>query len=156
MVRSKSRIQKWCGLMQTYVKDSLKKNMIFCSLGLNCPKLGAVITARPHCRLRPCISLSQSKLVRSRLWFLIFWLPPFVKIGGCGESSHTYHYATIFSKAPSLVSQSGNTATAKEKYVSQFSQCWAWCNCNSLHKYHLPSKGMMIFLSIHNQAFCKI
>ena len=95
-------------------------------------------------------------LNETRLWFLIFWLPLFVKIGGCGESSHTYHYATIFSKAPSLVSQSGNTATAKEKYVSQFSQCWAWCNCNSLHKYHLPSKGMMIFLSIHNQAFCKI
>ena len=45
MVRSKSRIQKWCGLMRTYVKDSLEKNMIFYSLGLNCPKLGAVITA---------------------------------------------------------------------------------------------------------------
>ena len=41
--------------MRTYVKDSLKKNMIPCSLGLNCPKLCAVITALPHSRLRPWI-----------------------------------------------------------------------------------------------------
>ena len=81
MVRTRLKNKTLCG--DIYVKYSLKKNMIPCSLGLKSPKLCAVITAWPHSRLRPCFSLlfntfsdldnhTSHKISLQTIWYLTF------------------------------------------------------------------------------------
>ena len=64
-------------------KHHWKKCFKCCSLGLNCPKLCAVITAWPHSRLRPCFSLlfntfsdldnhTSHKISLQTIWYLTF------------------------------------------------------------------------------------